>query len=200
MNTNYAQIVAQILADRLSSENDRINDAKQSNNVKLARVIKMLERDDVQKLLIESNVDAREFDKNVYALSEKASAVIELAAQRVSLRAVNHTVAAIFATACKIDAAKIDATRDDFKAAISNFSHREKSREVLIERSRDAYDVDSTINAQSSSTVQALLILNMISEAKRDTFKLNRENAFTKALADAMSIKLISEESESAES
>lgn len=138
-------------------------------------------------LLTECKVDVRSLDQQIYTL-EKIVKFARLAYDKFSkIDTLTHNTLAIFETAKRFADADKTLTMHDMKCAIAHERHmspKDTERKVLIVRRHDAYADDSTINAQSSSSVSALRALNVIKEIAKDCYKLDTENALTIALIE----------------
>lgn len=160
---------------------------------------KDVDHDDICKVMLASNVDASFINRservnarfNVYA-AQKVANVARFAA---SVDALNHYTLAIVKTAFALEAQKLALTHKDAVAACSaSVKHADAKREAIIAKHRYAKHVAAnTASTQSSSSINALQMCNVLSEARDAsnviTYTLNRKSEAYKRIAKALELK-----------
>lgn len=183
-----------------SNANATLRVVNASMHKTLKDIRESVENDAVVSVMLASNCDANAINKseranarrNVYSYEKDVN--IARAIKRATT--LNHYTVAIFKALVALDNAKMHATHSDLSSACSlDVKSDDKARETLIKACKyQKHVVANTASTQSSSSINALLAFNVVSEIRdekaRVAYALNREAHATKAIAALLSITL----------
>jgi hypothetical protein len=175
------------------------NDCSASNEKKMRKLVTMLSNERLSDMLASASVDAERFTRAIYACEK----VVKFASQAVALNAkdLNENTYAIFRTAINCYRHDIVLTQAMIEASISrDVTVDDEVKHVVY--TRNLIQTTETIAAQSQTSRDALLTLNIIKQ------RHDLKNAYSVeltdlalALCDAFKIesdKIEDEESEAA--
>lgn len=185
---DYKAALTHKLFERMNDETltDALRSADNANNKKIARFAAMFNNAALCDAMQASEIEATRLTRAIYA-SEKVVRFANCAfVSVIKERDFDDNTFAMFKTAMNFLKAQetdetIVLTFADLKCAISKYTIADEKKKALIFRRSAAYDVESTISAQSQTSKDALVTLNILQVASRDTFKINRN-----AVADAL--------------
>lgn len=171
-------------------ERAKNNNVSNSNAKKLERLLLLLSKSNLYELLRVNKVDATIFNRAIYAIEK----IIKFALQAVEFndRDVNENTFAIFRTAVNCAKNNKVFTKKDACAAISkDFNIEDEEKKNLIHQ-RNIIQVQSTIAAQTQTSLAALEALNIIkkSNERRDAYVVNLDKDITKKLCHNFNIDL----------
>ena len=171
-------------------ERAKNNNVSNSNAKKFERLLLLLSKSSLCELLRINKVDATIFSRALYA-SEK---IIKFALQAVEFndRDVNENTFAIFRTAINYAKDNQEFTKFDACVAISkNFTLDDKKKQKLVHQ-RNIIQVQSTIAAQTQTSLAALEALNIIkkSSERHNAYVVNLDSDITKRLCHNFNIDL----------
>jgi hypothetical protein len=175
---------------------------KASDNDSIQSVLKSLRNDmtheHVANVLMQSNVSAEFINRqervnnryNVYA----AQKVDNAARASINVEALNHYSLAILRVACAL---KTISHKDAVAACSASVKHTDAARERVIKSLRYAKHVaQNTATTQSSSSINALQTLNILSESRDDAnnvvYSINESSATFQALAKRYELTIAS--------
>lgn len=183
-NSENTSIQACLVTSRTSIRNS-------VNHEKIAEIL-MLSNHDVATINRQERSNNR---YNVYAY-EKIANIANVLLNSTSVSRLNHYSTAILKAVHSYESAELTFTHKDAVSACSaDCKHSEKAREKILKDVRYAKHVAATTaSTQSSSSINALQSMNVLTEARDDAnnviYKLNRESFATKALAEKLALAL----------
>lgn len=194
MNANVTALrtaIANAFAARKSAELSA--DASNSNMQKnLDKYAKNVDHDSVVTVLLACNFDVAAINQNAYAVEK----MIKIARCAVSVDSLDVYTNATIRSMIACEAQEIEITRD----VIASFcSVDAKNASAKVERAIKATRVQdhksqSTVATQHNSTINAMIALHMLNVTRnasnKDVFKLNRENAAIKKIAERFELSL----------
>lgn len=190
---NYISSLNVAIDARKSNEEKNVNKAT-SFFEKLAKHRESVTHDAVASVMLASNVDVNYINtkncSNIYT-AKKVETIARTIASAASLDI--HTLN-VFKSAFALTKASKSMTHNDAKASIcSNIKSSSSDKQALLSISAKFYD-SSTANAQSSSSISALLIFNMLrktrDERNDEAFTIDFENAAVKKLCKVLDLKI----------
>lgn len=151
-NVYYTAIVAR-------TEVAIANDCSASNKKKLEKLQRMLASDKLAVMLADAEIDAERFTRAIYACEK----VVKFASQAVALNAreLNENTYAIFRTAINCYVNDVTLTKTMIEASISKDVEISDDVKHVVYR-RNVFQTVETINAQSQTSIDALVTLNII--------------------------------------
>lgn len=160
-----------------------------SNTDKMRNYQKRVSFAAVATMLDAASLDAKCFDKNIYAI-DKALDFAEFAAGSKTIAKFNEMNSAIFRTAMLHEKAETPFTRNDaFNSCSAHIAIKDADKKkIMYQRSQNCSE--STCNAQSQSTISAMLDLNMIEHVAKDAFRVKKSNVIVKAICKLLAIDL----------
>ncbi|QNG62614.1 hypothetical protein B1VFA_061 [Rhizobium phage B1VFA] len=154
-----SNVFAVAMSERLNSA--LLNNCSASNEKKLRKLVTMLSNEKLADMLTSANVDAERFTRAMYACEK----VVKFASQAVSLNAkdLNENTYAIFRTAINCYRHDVLLTQAMIEASISRDVTVDDSVKHLV-YVRNLIQTTETIAAQSQTSKDALLTLNIIKQ------------------------------------
>ena len=162
------------------------NNCSASNEKKMRKLASMLANDKLASMLTEANVDADRLSRAIYACEK----VVKFASQAVALNAkdLNENTYAIFRTAINCYRHDVALTKVMIEASISRDVKVDDAVKHIV-YSRSIIQTAETIAAQSQTSTDALLTLNIIevNAAAKNAYSVNL-TALAEALANTFKI------------
>ncbi|OWZ90378.1 hypothetical protein B9J07_27720 [Sinorhizobium sp. LM21] len=151
------------------------NDCSASNEKKMKKLVQMLSNERLAEMLTSANVDAERFTRAIYACEK----VVKFASQAVALNAkdLNENTYAIFRTAINAYRHDVVLTQAMIEASISRDLTVDDSVKHCV-YARNLIQTTETIAAQSQTSRDALLTLNIIKQ------RHDLKNAYTVELTE----------------
>lgn len=181
---------------RVSYESSK-NAANDSIQTTLAKFRKSVSHDDIVKAFVNANVDSSFINRservnarlNVYC----AEKVANIARTIASVESLNHYTLAIFKSTLALNDADKLLNHKSACAACSLNCDCDAATLKLLKR-YEKHVAANTASTQSSSSINALLIFNVLEETRDDSnaiaYRVNRKSAATKQLAKALNIEI----------
>jgi hypothetical protein len=197
--SDYRTQMQTAIAARASFETAK-NAANTSMQKTLTDFAKSVDHDTLAEIMIACNVDATFINRaervnarfNVYAAEKVANVVRYLA----SVASLNHYTLAIIKTAIALESEKqIMTQKDACNACSASLKSSDAKREKIVKSARySKHTSANTATTQSSSSLNALIQCNVLSEARdaenNATFTLIRSSEATKRLAAKLEIAI----------
>lgn len=187
---DYIKALNDAIDARAQFEAGKNKDASSNIAKTLADIRKSVSHERIASIMLASNIDANFINRaqradsrmNVYAVEK----VVNVARAIAKVETLNHYSRFILQTAKVFAENKLQMNNDDAKSACSlEVKVKETKREKLIVKYQKHVSF-STANAQSSSSLDALCMFNVLTkskdEANKDVYIFNADNENAKTL------------------